>query len=234
MAMKYLFIGLIICLVVIAGCGKISSPKQEGLTVNNGSLVQGTGNQATNETNKPSLTEGEQNTGGIMKSTISKLLLSGKSLKCTFEDKIEKDNTLSETVYISGKKFRIDILMSAIEGYEFHMISDGEWAYTWNSMTEKGTKLNIDELNGVKPKNAGQSAQPTDMNKEMEFDCKPWVASSSMFSLPSNIEFADDTAEMKEAVESFDVEAAKKRACDMCDQAPEEMQETCRQNAQCP
>lgn len=216
--MKYLFIVLAISLLFVVGCVTESSKEQAAKDDSN--------TQNTNEETTPSVTS------GIMKTSISKLMTSGKSLKCTFEDKIDNDNTLSETIYVSGKKYRIDILMSAIEGYEFHMISDGKWLYTWNSMTNKGTKLNIDELKDVKIKGSGQT---TDVEKELEFDCMPWTVSSSMFNLPSGIEFTDETAEMKEAVESFDPEEVKRQTCAMCDQAPsEELREQCRTNAECP
>jgi hypothetical protein len=106
------------------------------------------------------------------------------------------------------------------------------WLYSWNSMTDKGTKLNIDELKDVKIKKPEQ--KNTDLEKEMEFDCAPWVVSSSMFTLPSNIEFTDDTAEMKEAVQSFDPEKTKRDTCAMCDQAPtEDLIQSCRENAGC-
>jgi hypothetical protein len=229
MSMKYLLVTIMVCLVILVGCVKESSPKKEGLAANNEPIVKN--DEPTTQTAGNGDSDGGQSLGG--KTTISKLLTSGKSLKCTFIDNIDSDNTLSETVYIAGKKFRIDVLMSAIEGYEFHMISDGIWVYTWNSMTDKGSKFNADELNGVKPKNAGQ--QGADLNKEMEFDCKSWVATSSMFELPSDIEFTDDTAELKDAVENFDVEKTTEQVCSMCANAPtEELREQCRENAQCP
>jgi hypothetical protein len=227
MIMKYILVTLVICLVFLAGCE--SSPKQEGSTAdkpivqNNEPIAQTTGNGGSGD--------GSQNLGG--KTTISKLLTSGKSLRCTYEEKMEKDNTLSETIYVSGKKFRIDILMSAMEGYEFHMISDGKWVYTWNSLANKGTKFNAAELEGTKPINGGQ--QGADINKEMELDCRSWVPQSSMFDLPSGMEFTDDTAELKDAVENFDPEKIRAQTCAMCKGAPsEELRQQCMGDIECP
>jgi hypothetical protein len=242
MTMRLVLIGFVVCLVVLAGCGKESIPSPQGQSARDKPLVQGAEDPLSAGADKPASTtagtvppkDDSDNEGtGIMKTSISKLLLSGKSLKCTLDEQMDEGNILSETLYISGKRFRTDVLMSAMEGYEFHMISDGEWAYTWNTMSNKGTKLNLDELKGVKPQNAGQNT--ADLEKESEFNCIPWVPSTSMFDLPSGIEFTDDTAELKDAVEGFDAEKVQAQTCAMCEQAPsEELRQTCKENSGCP
>jgi hypothetical protein len=53
------------------------------------------------------------------------------------------------------------------------------------------------------------------MEKTMDFSCSPWVVSTSMFELPSNIEFVDYTAQTDNLINN-----APADACGACKMMP--------------
>ena len=137
------------------------------------------------------------------KSTLKTLLGMGKSLNCTYEFN-DSENKLQTkgTTYISGKKFATDIEMTnpadAKKTLKNHMISDGEYIYTWEDQKNTGMKIKIEapesEAKTVKTDVAGAKE---DMEKEYDMKCSPWGVDQNKFNLPTNIKFTDLSEMMK-------------------------------------
>ncbi len=138
------------------------------------------------------------------KSTLKTLLGMGKSLNCTYEF-TDTENKLSTkgTTYISGKKFATDIEMTSPADTKKtlinHMISDGEYIYTWEDQKNTGMKIKLEtpsesEAKTVKTDVAGAKE---DMEKEYDMKCSPWGVDQSKFTLPTNIKFTDLSEMMK-------------------------------------
>lgn len=157
------------------------------------------------------------------KTSLNDLLLKTTPMKCTYKDLIE-NKEYEQTIYISGKKFRTD---GKMEEMEFHAISDGEWVYSWNTLTPKGFKMKL-----VEPEQQENVETNIDLEKEYQFDCSPWVVTEDKFTLPSEIEFEDLTILMNEAMQNS--EEALAQACSACDSAPDEAaKQECKESIGC-
>jgi hypothetical protein len=205
------------------GCGKKQNAND-----------QNTNNQNVN--NEQSGT-GEETFLGSLKD----LMDGGKSLKCTWKSNEEDKNEIDGTLYIQGKKFRQDVSFNNTGGeegglkMEFHAISDGEWAYTWNSnVPDKGSKMKLSELEKGKAETTNGAL--VDTAKQNNYTCLPWTVDDSEFVPPAGMVFEDITAEAQDFQEnaSANAEAAKKMICDACEKAPEgAAKDQCRANAKC-
>lgn len=126
---------------------------------------------------------------GNFSGSMGELIARGGNYKCDFTHTTDAGDS-SGTTYISGKKIRGDFTtnvtgVSAMK-IETHMISDGEFAYTWSSMMPTGMKM---KLNLSETSDGAKTG--FDYNQHLDYNCSPWMEDSSMFSLPANIKFTE-------------------------------------------
>jgi len=131
----------------------------------------------------------EEGTSGMFSGSLADLMRKGGAYKCTFDQVIEA-GTSRGTVYVSGQKIRGDFSTIA-QGVtmESHMISDGEWTYTWSPMMPQGFKAPVTASDNTQGTNTQTSGSYTDMNQMMNYDCDPWSVESNSFTPPAGITF---------------------------------------------
>lgn len=176
-------------LVFLSGCGEKNQEQNQNQIQN-----QSQNQQAQVQQEQAISDDGNQE--GTILGSIQDILTMGKSVKC--EVAFNEENFQgSNTTYVSGEKARSDIVTNiANRQNKSHMIAKDGWTYMWSDGNSKGTKFNTSEFQkDAGAKNDGAAGSPTagDINQKMDFKCSPWVADSSMFTLPSGIEFTDET-----------------------------------------
>lgn len=129
-----------------------------------------------------------QDEGGF---SLKELLALGKDQKCSW--KIEVNNQTTEGImWISGKKFRQEILVKAGGDNQAESkvisVSDGTWIYVWNSeLGSQGVKMKIEESE------SGENNNQTKIDWEKKFNYACQAASINQADLepPKNIDFQD-------------------------------------------
>lgn len=143
----------------------------------------------TTEAENPSQVENNKFEG-----STAELIARGGDHVCTFDQTVENSRSTG-TVYISNGKMRGDFKSDVSAGgtnmsVESHMISDGEFMYTWSSMMPTGFKMAIIDsatADGTTP----TSQEMFDANMKLSYDCDPWSADASKFTLPSTVTFTE-------------------------------------------
>lgn len=202
--------------------------------------------------NQPASGQPEQNAEKKEKndivSSIKELMDRGDALQCTWRDNEEKSEINGE-LFISGKKMKNTVTFKNLEKngnddaqmpdeFQSFMVSDGNWFYVWGTMPgmQKGTKYDISKLE--QPDQEGsQGLNKQDLEKKMNYSCKPWSVDDSYFTLPAGVEFTDETQEIQDlqkSVQNIDTQKLKESTCALCDKAPTaEARESCRKGAKC-
>jgi hypothetical protein len=189
------------------------------------SACKKTANQAatTKEPAQP-IKEQQQESNGFS-GTVKDLMGLGKSQKCTWTTPEQG----SSTVYVDGKKTRVEIIMLAVEDQptqQMISIADPIWAYSWNPVTKKGIKVNVEEVNEETPETEkfrsldedddddkdNDNDYQTMVNQNYEFSCEPWKVDPNMFIPPVDVEFADMNAMMDQMEQNME---GMKKVCDM-------------------
>jgi hypothetical protein len=180
----------------------------------------------------------QQNTNNGAKSEKSSyrgnmltLLGLGKNLKCTFYSDIE-GTVIEGTSYISNKRVRSNVKMTMeIEGemqeMENYSVIDNLTVYNWGDTTDKGMKMSLDEYKDSAEKAETQSenmGQTQPMNQNYEFNCVPWIVDSSVFEVPTDVEFIDFNQMINNMQDSFsdNMGEMKDTACKACENSPDE------------
>jgi hypothetical protein len=137
-----------------------------------------------------------------VKGTFQQLLSTGKNMRCSFSQKAEGTQSDS-TTYLSGTKFRVDSIItgSGNEVTEFHQISDGEWIYMWGTGFQGGLKMKYTDFQKQSGEQTNTNSEAfkknTEMMKDVNYECLPWVVDTSKFNVPTNVTFQDLTEMMK-------------------------------------
>jgi hypothetical protein len=180
-------------LALLSGCGKNNQEQNQNQSQNQQTQPQVQQEQATNENG---------NQESTISGSIQDILKMGKSVKC--EVAFNEENFKgSNTTFVSGEKARSDITvdMAGREQHNSHIIVSDGWTYMWSDGSNKGTKFNTSEFQkNVSSENQGTAGMPAtgDINQKMDFKCSPWIADESMFTLPSGVEFTDETQTMNQ------------------------------------
>jgi predicted small secreted protein len=162
--------------------------------------------------------------------TVMDLLSMGKSMKCTAKYAAEGVEN-NYTMYTMGDKVysEMEVDMGAEGKISQRSLMAGDMVYTWNPETNMGTKMSLKEFEDVDvdadvetPEE--QDSSYKDFKQEFDYNCKAWVPNPSLFSPPSDIEFVDMTAMMKdmqESLENGDMGGMQEAACAACNNMPE-------------
>ncbi len=172
--------------------------------------------------------------------SIKELMARGSS-ECTVSNKVENSES-SGTVYVGNGKMRGDfksVTQNPAMTIESHMISDGEFIYTWSDAMPQGVKIAV---SNAETAGAKQSGQQDMYNAQVNYDCDSWRVDEKKFELPSGVEFMDLGAMMQGMNAGASANAptngamnppSKSQQCAMCDGAPEPQRSQCRQALQC-
>lgn len=176
----------------------------------------------------------EEDTNSSVSGNVFDLIKLGKTIKCTYS--MDGQGVLISGIsYISGKNMRGDFENTDQTGNKIlsHMISDGEWVYTWTSASPQGFKMNISDAESktstpsVSNPTNGQNLDAFKNN--VDFKCNPWVEDTSLFQVPSDIKFTD----FSESLKNINPED-KGSMCAACNYAPsEEDKSTCKKQLGC-
>lgn len=134
-------------------------------------------------------------------SSLLDLMNLGKNQKCTWET-VDEDGSTTGTIYISGKKFRQEIMMRDEAGTESttDAISDGTYIYMWGSADPtNGLKMNLAETaedSDTVPTGTVQS-NPVELDEDLNYRCSGWGVDGSKFNLPAGVTFTDLSEMMK-------------------------------------
>ncbi len=150
-------------------------------------------------------------TGGVEvleNKSILDWLKGGKTVECTIMSP-EGDiitTTKGESVYVEGiPYFSMDSTSEAPKAANGIMLVVGDWTYTWDKLTKKGTKMNIKEIEEMsveieaeqeEQEGWDEMAQGWD-DSGFEYNCKEVRADSKMFEEPKDVEFSDMTSFME-------------------------------------
>jgi hypothetical protein len=148
-------------------------------------------------TGSPSSMENVDNTSAFSGS-IFDLANAGGNMTCKYSV-TDASYTMTGTSYISGRNMRVDseVKMSNQPAMASHMISDGEWFYSWSDTLPQGMKMKLESANEVQGNqgnsmdNPSSSQQLDKLKQNMDFKCSKWAPDNSVFALPKNVEFMD-------------------------------------------
>ena len=172
----------------------------------------------------------KDNKDGNYYETMTNLMERGKSMKCTYTQKVDEE-IANGIVYMADKNARIEITVSS--GGKMYAIMDHDWHYSWTEGSSKGYKMTAEAAELDKK----MKEKVSDLSKDIDFSCKPWKKDSSKFKTPSNIEF-EDMSEMMAGLEDMpsqeEMEAeANKMICELCKNAPASEMEECLDGVVC-
>lgn len=130
---------------------------------------------------------------GVFTGSAKELMARGGNHKCTFTQEVANSKSTG-TTYISGQKMRGDFVSEVNAGestmnIESHMISDGEFMYSWSSMMPTGFKMKIADTTATATATTTPSQQSFDSNQKLEYTCVAWTVDEAQFALPANITF---------------------------------------------
>ena len=119
----------------------------------------------------------------------------GGSYQCTVNQYIDSSysSTTKGTVYLSKGNIRGDYNVK-VQGMSIDtsvIVRDG-FAYTWTNMMTTGYKVAVATDTTGKTSAGGTTPQGTfSWNSDMigDYDCKPWTADATLFTLPAKITF---------------------------------------------
>ncbi len=144
----------------------------------------------TASTTTPSSTD----LGGSFSGSMNDLIARGGDYKCTFDQLTEVSHSTG-TVVISGKNVRGDFIteVKAVSGMKVgsHMISDGEFIYTWSDMISMGMKFKVAAAATGTSTPSSASNQNFNYNQKLDYQCTPTTRDASLFVVPATITFSE-------------------------------------------
>lgn len=134
-----------------------------------------------------SITPGTTSTSTDSKkpSSLKDLISKGIAQTCTYSNEGGKG-----TFYVSGGKTRGDFETTAGSvTTKGHMIVDSGTSYIWMDGQKTGFKSTFDTSTTVEPSSNPSVSQSFDADASINYDCKPGVVDSSLFTTPKDVEF---------------------------------------------
>ena len=212
---------LVIMTTVFTGCDLLGGDKNK----------EGAKDSKT-ESNVEQNKESGVNGSGDYFEAMTDLMERGKSMKCTYTQKVDDENTADGVVYMADGNARIEITANkgtANEGKMYAIIDEG-YHYSWVEGSSKGYKMTAEAAEMDEKMKKGVSK----MAEKIKYKCSSWKKDSSKFKAPSNIVF-EDLSEMMKGFEGIDFEEEAKKAeaqankfiCEHCKNAPASEQAEC-------
>ena len=113
---------------------------------------------------------------------LTSILSSGENLECTFEQ-ITTLGGAKSTLYTDGTNVLITSEAAETPEVKAYMLLKGKEYYVWNEPENKGVKIVIEET----PDTTTQ--KPFENLENTPFICSPGKFSTSIFEIPSDVEF---------------------------------------------
>lgn len=183
-------------IVVLAGCGSKPADNQS---------------QSATPSAPTTSDNSSASTGGAI-SSIKDAIASGQEMKCTYTTKNPDGNSLQSTTYVSGTKYRSEMMIADKTQY---VIFDGDAMYSWMEGQTQGMKMTMacaQDMAKNLPQGQENAPQTPDPTGEKTFDsatdvsCTP--TSGTDFSVPTSVTFMDQCENIKKMTESFKNPAA--------------------------
>lgn len=139
--------------------------------------------------------------------SIEQAKKSGKKMTCTSEIKDANGDYANTTVYIDGDKYRTETDSNGLKTYT---IFDGAIFWSWTSQSNEGMKMEkvcMDEMSQATEDSSSETYQEMDetfvQTEDLDTSINVKCTAGSNFNLipPSNINFADYCAMMKNAMD---------------------------------
>lgn len=148
------------------------------------------------------------------KNSLIDLLRQGNNVNCTYTSSTDK-TVASGTVYVSGKKIRVDY-SSTFEGKKNSgsMIRDENFTYIWGDGMPRGIKMK--NTSTELPTGSPQTNQYFDQSAKMDYKCSPWSPSSASFTPPSNITFSEFSLPAAQPTSASGSGTSNSAACAAC------------------
>jgi hypothetical protein len=121
------------------------------------------------------------------KKSLKDILALGQSQVCNMIQ-VVGDSVSDSTFYIADGKMRGDITTRTATSADVmsHMIIDGEYMQAWTDKSKQGFKMKM-----TSQSQAQTNANTPDLNQELAYDCRPWMAEAGKFTPPSTITFTE-------------------------------------------
>ncbi len=190
--------GLILAVSFFSGCSKktieMEAQKQEIMIENQESIDDSLNVDSDEiiELEQPVFEEGT----GTETGTIQMLLARKENLKCSW--RVEKAETIEDAdidnededagggvedgfIYIGDGKFKQEIKINeSSREIAVNILNDGKFVYQWSSISEQGTKTEI---------NSAQEIGVLDEERNYFWNCENWELDENIFQIPTDISF---------------------------------------------
>lgn len=160
---------------------------------------------------------------GILQGNALDLLKLGKTLKCTYSTQ-DENTTTTGVSYISNNKMRGDfeIITENNEKINSHMVSDGEWMYSWTDTMDQGIKMKLEEVSAEDTTTPETNEDKSDtgldaLKNNVDYNCSKWVEDTTQFEIPTDVEFVDYSQMLK------DLTGGDNSMCAACNYAQNEV-----------
>lgn len=188
MQTKQAIIGIVAAIVILFGAGGVFLYSQN-------KSPQPQPNSTTTATD-------QENKKSSMSDSLTSLLKSGKTQKCTFSSQDIGGGNTQGTAYLTTDKMRTDLTITSSDKTSMvYVIRNGDDNYIWGSEFPNSTglkmTLSIDEY-----ESNSDSREYFDPTKKLDYDCSGWTVDSSVFVPPSNIKFSDLSSMMQGMMKS--------------------------------
>ena len=149
-------------------------------------------------------------------SSIKSLLLGNKNVMCTVKYPSESGMNSEGTVYVSANKMRGDFTMMVNDqSTDSHMISDGEYMYSWSSQAVQGTKMKLEAAD--KPQTEQENGN-LDINQQVDLNCSNWSVDDSKFTPPAEIKFTELNIPVNTTQNQSPGQGGQQNLSNVCDQ----------------
>lgn len=125
--------------------------------------------------------------------TLADFLTQNQAVTCKVRN--TTDAGVSEgVVYVNGDQVRADFTTEVVamggSAIDSHMITDGEWVYTWSGAAPQGMKMKV-AAGDEGDSGTSMSGSWEDMYKEGAYDCTPWSVEEDRFVPPQDVTFME-------------------------------------------
>lgn len=221
---KQALIGIIAAAIILLGAGGVFLYSQNKPASNQPSSTTTVGNE---ETTKET----------TMSNSLTDLLSSGKTQKCTFSYSDENGGT-EGTAYINNQNMRADLNITTADKKvsQMSMIRKDDDNYIWGGDFPDGTGLKM-TLSAEEFTSNEDSKKYFDTSKKADYDCSGWTVDSSLFVPPTNIKFSDLSSMMKGVIKSETKPSGTTNStganCSVCNSLTGDAKATCMSSLGC-
>ncbi len=205
--MKWLAIVVAVIVIGAGGYFIFSNNNDESSSNETTSTSESTNNEATKEL-----------------ASINKLLERGGNAKCTYDYTDDDGNRSSGTAYFSDQRMFGDFTTAQVGGMtlQSNVLNVDKTQYVWDKDKKEGYKLDLSVIKSQDEKE-NQSNNSVDQDKEFDFTCVSWSVDDSVFDVPSDVNFIDNTAAIESVQQSTETlqnacasitDPAQKTACE--------------------